>query len=96
MPSLNISTNVSLPKDVEVKVMLEASRIISEELGKPMSYITVSYQTVSMIWNGTGDPCAQMRLSSLGLPVEANSGISNRIAALLDEHCGIPPNRYCT
>jgi len=59
MPSLLIKTNVDGLDEVTVDLLMKAcSKAVSELLGKPESFVLVSFETCRMIFGGTSAPCA--------------------------------------
>ena len=60
MPSLLIQTNAPLGAAAKTAVMQQASRVVSEQTGKPESFVLVSLRECDMLFGGTADPCAYM------------------------------------
>lgn len=67
-----------------------------EVLGKPVSFVCVSFENADMAFAGTKDPCALVWLTSLGkLGPSVNPSITKAISELLKETCDIEANRMC-
>ena len=97
MPSMIITASKDVEKDSRKKMMAMGSKIMAEEIGKPESYCLVSFQTADMIFGGSDEPCAFVRVVSLGgLNQAVNKAICERVVAMMDEFCGIPKNRFCS
>ena len=96
MPYCEISTNVSVETKAETdKVVLAVSKCVSENIGKPEKWVMVRVNTdQSMSYSGTTDPCAFVRLVSIGnLNEDANKVISQNLCSLLKDTLGISPDR---
>ena len=84
-PSLTITTNVALTKDEKMELMLAASSLVADSLGKPESYVAVAvHDGVSMLWGRSDAPLALCSLVSLGaINLENNKKVSAGVADLL-------------
>lgn len=96
MPSLTINCNVELSKEQATSLVKEASGSVSALLGKPESFVTVSYSTpAAMTWGGTEDPCASCTLASIGkIDADTNASVSAMLSELLRKYCAVESNRY--
>ncbi|PHJ18266.1 macrophage migration inhibitory factor [Cystoisospora suis] len=68
---------------------------LSDIIGKPVSYVMVSYvQSAHMRFGGSADPCAFIKVSSIG---GLNASVNNKLAAALsaacNTHLGVKPSR---
>ena len=67
MPLLEIFTNTVV--DNEQVIATKASKLVTEILNKPESYVMVRVQTEqSLLFAGSNEPAALVQLKSLGLP----------------------------
>lgn len=74
MPSVLIKTNVPLGDEGKINMMKEASKAVSENTGKPESFVLVSVEQCSMIFGGSTDPCAYIvRVGQVKLLVRAGT-----------------------
>jgi phenylpyruvate tautomerase PptA (4-oxalocrotonate tautomerase family) len=93
MPLLKIQTNLERPGQA-AEFLREASRTVSEMLGKPERYVMVSLAcSADMIFAGDPRPTAYLELKSIGLPQEQTAGFSETLCRLLEQHLEIPPER---
>lgn len=94
MPYLMVQTNQSLDDTQQQTVLAEASRRVSEQLGKPEGYVMVALEAgVAMAFAGGTEPCAYMELKSLGLPEAQTPDLSQALCGLAEEHLGVDRNR---
>ena len=92
MPVLQITTNVSIA-DASA-LARPASSLAAEILGKPESYVMVSINgDADLIFAGSSDPCAHLRLTSLGLPETATKNYSEKLCGFIEQQLGVPPAR---
>ena len=95
MPTVVLSTNVASDKVTDHDLAKDLSRTTSQILGKPESYVMVHVlSSQTMIFGGSSDPCAFVRLVSIGaLSPETNASLSSDIAALVASKYSVPANR---
>ena len=96
MPYCEISTNVSIATKVETdKCVLAVSKCVSEHIQKPEKWVMVRINAnQSMSYSGTTEPCAFVRLVSIGNLGEArNKVISQNLCSLLKDTLQISPDR---
>ncbi|MDH3342734.1 MAG: phenylpyruvate tautomerase MIF-related protein [Gammaproteobacteria bacterium] len=92
MPLLQINTNVSI--DDSISFSKDASRIIAGMLGKPESYVMVVVNTdASLLFAGSEEACAHLKLKSLGLDESKTSDYSAHLSAFIQNILGISPAR---
>lgn len=92
MPLLQINTNVSV--DDTHKLASEASALVADMLGKPESYVMVMVKPdQTLVFAGTNDGAAHLKLKSLGLPESKTGEYSKKLCSLMEEKLGISPGR---
>ncbi|KAI5118420.1 hypothetical protein M0805_005504 [Coniferiporia weirii] len=93
MPGLQLTTNVKV-EDPKAFV-LEFSKLAAQTLGKPESYISVSYSyEEALSFAGTFEPAFLMTVTSLGnINAQANVGYSKSFFEFFKEKLGIQDNR---
>lgn len=81
-------------KEAKLAFMRKASKIVSEVLGKPETYVAIAVlDNQSMIWAGEDTPCCLGTLNSLGaINLENNGQITAQVSELLSEF-SIPKDR---
>ncbi len=88
MPLLEISTNTSIDNAADIAV--RASALTAEMLGKPESYVMVKIQPQQiLLFAGSNEPAAHVKLKSLGLPENATAGFSSAICNFISEQLNI-------
>ncbi|MCK5263505.1 MAG: hypothetical protein KAJ92_07445 [Gammaproteobacteria bacterium] len=92
MPLLQITTNISIENSsVFTK---NASRIIADMLGKPESYVMVMVNAdASLIFAGSEDDCAHLKLKSLGLDESKTADYSAQLCNFIQNTLDIPAAR---
>lgn len=92
MPLLQINTNVS---QVDTNtVTAEASKLVAQMLGKPESYVMVIVDTgLPLIFAGTNEAAAHLKLKSLGLPETETARYSEQLCSFVEQKLGVPPAR---
>ena len=96
MPAFIVSCNVVLSKEAATAFCNEACTVLAKMLGKPESFMCVSYDTpLALTWERSDEPAAVCRLVSLGTSSpDLNRQVSAKVSELLDKHCKVAPNRY--
>jgi len=86
-PSLVVTTNVVMDKGKKMEFMKAASKLISESLGKPESYVAIAVQDgVDIIWGGEASPAALCQVVSLGfINLENNKKVSAGVCDMLSD-----------
>jgi phenylpyruvate tautomerase len=88
MPLLEISTNTSIENIPQLAE--QASRLAAEILGKPESYVMVRiHAEQALIFAGTDEPAAHIKLKSLGLPQAKTPDLSAAICDFLTKQLAI-------
>ena len=92
MPLLQINTNATTyNKD---SVLNETSAAVADMLGKPESYVMVILNTgMDMSFAGNHEPCAHVKLKSLGLDQTKTTAYSERLCNLVHDQLGIATDR---
>lgn len=94
MPLLRIQTNVEREPGDSQPVLLRASKLVAELLGKPERYVMVALEAgVPMAFAGTEAPVAYLELKSIGLPQSRASELSGRLCAFISDEFGIRQER---
>ncbi|MEA3410947.1 MAG: phenylpyruvate tautomerase MIF-related protein [Pseudomonadota bacterium] len=94
MPLLSIETNRQIDDKAMPGLLEAASRLTSEKLGKPEGYIMVrAAQNPNMIFAGSKEPLALLRLASIGLSEEATAGLSAALCELVEQYLNVPRAR---
>ncbi|WOK96683.1 macrophage migration inhibitory factor [Canna indica] len=96
MPCLNISTNVNLEGVDTSAILSEASKAVSNIIGKPEAYVMVVLKgSIPISFGGTQQPAAYGELVSIGgLNPDVNKKLSAEIATILENKLSIPKSRY--
>jgi phenylpyruvate tautomerase len=94
MPYLMIQTNLPLGKKAERAILKNASTLVSEQLGKPESFVMIALQPdTSMLFAGSDDPVAFLELKSIGLSARRTKDLCEALCQLIEGHLGIPRDR---
>ena len=92
MPLLEIFTNTVV--DNEQVIATKASKLVTEILNKPESYVMVRVQTEqSLLFAGSNEPAALVQLKSLGLPEKNTSELSSSICDFISTEFNINSTR---
>ena len=88
MPLLEIFTNTVV--DDEQIIATRASKLATEILNKPESYVMVRVQTEqSLLFAGTDEPAALVKLKSLDLPEKNTPEFSSKICDFISAEFNI-------
>lgn len=94
MPCLKIQTNVEREPGDSQPVLLRASKLVSELLGKPEQYVMIALEAgVPMAFAGSEAPVAYLELKSIGLPPARTEEISCALCAFVSDEFGIRQER---
>lgn len=92
MPYLKMTTNQKI--DNQQILCKQLSELAAEILGKPESYVMVELNDqANLIFAGSDDPAAHLKLKSLGLPEDKTAAYSRALCELLQNECAIPASR---
>eukprot|EP00252_Welwitschia_mirabilis_P018810 TRINITY_DN4207_c0_g1_i1.p1 TRINITY_DN4207_c0_g1~~TRINITY_DN4207_c0_g1_i1.p1 ORF type:complete len:116 (-),score=18.86 TRINITY_DN4207_c0_g1_i1:291-638(-) len=96
MPSLSITTNVSLDGVNTSAILSEASTAVAQILGKPESYVMVQLKgSVPISFGGSENPAAYGELVSIGsLSPETNKKLSAGISHIVESKLSVPKSRF--
>ena len=88
MPLLELSTNTNI--DDAASIAKQASALTADILGKPESYVMVKIMPQQkLIFAGTDEPAAHVKLKSLGLPENETADLSAKICDFISAELGI-------
>lgn len=94
MPYFSIETNLTVDQASNQQLLKKSSAFIAELLGKPESYVMVSFQPETpLIFGGTDAPAAFVRLKSIGLPQDRCPELSETICRFIEQELGVPQDR---
>lgn len=94
MPYLRIQTNLPVNEAAKHKTVTRASKLVARELGKPETYIMVTFAPVqTMSYAGSEEPCAYLELKSIGLPESKTTSLSQALCKLMEKTLKIPATR---
>jgi phenylpyruvate tautomerase len=94
MPYLMIQTNAVLDRETCEGLLRDASRLVSEQLGKPERYVMVAFAPQPhMLFAGDPGPCAYLELKSIHLPEPRTGELSQALCGLMEDNLGVPPER---
>jgi phenylpyruvate tautomerase PptA (4-oxalocrotonate tautomerase family) len=92
MPYIEISTNTSIANCQTVAE--QASKLTAELLGKPESYVMVKIlPEQALIFAGSNEPAAHIKLKSLGLPENNTSDFSEKICSFMSTQLNVDSAR---
>ncbi|HEB83160.1 MAG TPA: hypothetical protein ENJ11_09900 [Gammaproteobacteria bacterium] len=92
MPLLEISTNIDIVESTDLAK--QASQLAAEILGKPESYVMVKIMPgQTLLFAGSTDPAAHIKLKSLGLPEERTGEFSEKLCSFIEDQLDIPSAR---
>lgn len=88
MPLLELTTNTDID-DIQ-NLAKQASELTAVILGKPESYVMVKIMPKqNLVFAGSGEPAAHVKLKSLGLPETNTAELSAKICAFINAELGI-------
>lgn len=94
MPYLRIQTNLAVDEAHKQALLSDASALVAKALGKPESYVMVSFAPQQpMSFAGSDAPCAYLELKSIGLSDTKTPEISAELCKLLEREMDIPASR---
>ena len=92
MPTLSIHTN-AVTEDKE-QALLQLSRLIAEMLNKPERYVMILlHDGLDMVFSGSSNIAAYMRLESLGLDEDKTKHYSEQLCNAMEKLFAIPADR---
>jgi hypothetical protein len=94
MPYFSIETNQTIDPSSHGNLMKKASVFIAEMLGKPESYVMIDLKPQTfLIFGGSDEPAAFVRLKSIGLPKENCTEYSEKICGFVERELEVAPDR---
>ena len=94
MPYFSIETNQTLDPASTRDLMKRTSTFIAELLGKPESYVMIAIKPgTPLIFAGSDEPAAFVRLKSIGLSRERCTEFSEKICSYVEKELKVPPDR---
>ena len=94
MPYFSIETNQTVDPASNRDLMKKTSTFIAELLGKPEPFVMIAIKPgTPLIFAGSAEPAAFVRLKSIGLPKERNTDFSEKICGFIQQELNVPPNR---
>ena len=94
MPYFSIETNQTIDQASNRGLIKKTSTFIAELLGKPESYVMIAIKPETpIIFAGSDEPAAFVRVKSIGLPKDCCPQLSEKICGLIERELKVPPNR---
>ena len=94
MPYFSIETNQAIDPSSQRDLMKKTSTFLAEMLGKPESYVMIDIKPkTALIFGGSDEPAAFVRLKSIGLPKERCAEYSEKICGFVERELEVPSNR---
>jgi phenylpyruvate tautomerase PptA (4-oxalocrotonate tautomerase family) len=94
MPYFSIETNQPIDREARQQLLKKTSTFIADLLGKSESYVMISIQPdAPLIFGGSDEPAAFVRLKSIGLPTDRCPELSEKICHHIQEELGVPQDR---
>jgi phenylpyruvate tautomerase PptA (4-oxalocrotonate tautomerase family) len=94
MPYFSIETNQPVDRESKGALLKKLSAFVAELLGKPESYVMIALKPgTDLIFAGSDEPAAFVRLKSIGLPGKGCGQFSEKICRLIEQELHIPRNR---
>jgi hypothetical protein len=94
MPYFSIETNQTIDQASNRNLMKKTSAFIAELLGKPESYVMIALKPETpLIFAGSDEPAAFVRLKSIGLPKERCTAFSEKICGFVEKELKVFSNR---
>lgn len=95
MPLLKLQTSATISDEKQQMLIAATSKLVAETIGKPEQYVMVTLETrVPIMMAGKQGDAAFADVRSIGgLSSSVNKQISQKLAAVLQEHSGIAADR---
>jgi phenylpyruvate tautomerase PptA (4-oxalocrotonate tautomerase family) len=94
MPYFSIETNQPVEGSSNGELLKKLSAFVAEILGKPESYVMIALKPETpLIFDGSDEPVAFVRVKSIGLPKERCAQLSEKICGLIEQELHVPKNR---
>ncbi|NOX75242.1 MAG: hypothetical protein GXP17_01185 [Gammaproteobacteria bacterium] len=94
MPYLKIQTNQALDESDQQRLMVAASTLVAQQLGKSERCVMVAIDAARpMMFAGATSPLAYLELKSIGLSEHTTAELSKHLCTLVTEQLNIAPDR---
>jgi phenylpyruvate tautomerase PptA (4-oxalocrotonate tautomerase family) len=94
MPYLKMNTNVVIEAEQSSQLLVEFSRLLAKETGKPERYVMVELSGgKAMLFASSADPLAYVECKSIGLSKAQASSLSAGITNLLHQRLSLAQDR---
>lgn len=94
MPLIKVQVSEAIESSVQDELMKTLSREIVGIIGKPESYMMVTFEKTAVMMGGTDAPAAFIEIRSIGgLTPEVNRNISDKLGSILQSKLNIPSER---
>lgn len=94
MPFFSIETNQPIDPATRTDLLKKTSALIADLLGKPESFVMISIKPgIPLIFSGSDQPAAFVRLKSIGLPEDRCTAFSEKICDFIEQELSIPKDR---
>jgi len=94
MPYIRLETSARAEGDAADRLLASISSLIASEIGKPEQYVMAELATGRFLMSGKDGDAAFADIRSIGgLDGNVNTGISEKLCALLKEQLDIDPGR---
>lgn len=95
MPLLKLQTSATVSDETQQDLIAATSKLMAETIGKPEQYVMITLETkVPIMMAGKQGDAAFADVRSIGgLSGSINKQISQKLAAVLEEHLGIAADR---
>ncbi len=94
MPYFSIETNQSVDLATKQQLLKKTSAFMAELLGKPETYVMINIQPdTPLVFGGSDEPAAFVRLKSIGLPQDCCPAFSEKICRHVEQELGVPKDR---
>lgn len=94
MPLFKITTNTPEKEDTKKEFLKDASKQLSQLLGKSEDYVMTVFESESvMTYAGNDDPTAYVEIKSLGLTADQTKILSKQFCELIERKLNINQSR---
>lgn len=94
MPYLKLTTNAPIINEQAPELMIQLSRLVANETGKPERYVMIELEGgKAMLFGGKPEPLAFLECKSIGLSGRQAKSLSSALSRNLEASLSIPPDR---
>ena len=94
MPYFCIEINQPVDRTANRELLKKMSASLADLLGKPEAYVMIAIKPETpLIFGGSDESAAFVRLKSIGLPKNRCPQLSEKICGLIEQELQIPKNR---